>query len=453
MHDFLNSKLFPKVSCKTACMDGYEAENLISNNYLVKSRGFMAFTSIKPPIDVHFILICSVNIGYIRIKAANGSQKISGVEILGKSPKSELVSIAQATFDKSDVVFCNSRTYNKQNPPPNCSDITIAFFKANTFRVFLNASEVIVRITRVDRTSVPCLGRVEIWGNISKSCSQETFMNVTFMANGMPIRSSTDELAVKNAQPTNNFTIPDEYKDEITYEIMSLPMTLPSGHTVDQSTIEKCINNDNSYGRLGTDPFTGLTFTNKRKPILNVALKSRIDMFLVENSHRKEVANVQRTVGRKPEMYTAKQSYVNTIYNKVSTNNTLQNVESVHKAKRFKVNSFSLSSICNSELAVIEDNSFESGGPSRSMDDKLTDTINKIMNSNNFTRFTSDGSATNVQDQTFSCGDCNSRDNLYTLPCTHLYCRTCLIKLCKSKLCGTCKQTFKTSDPKKFNWQ
>ena len=51
--------------------------------------------------------------------------------------------------------------------------------------------------------------------------------------------------------------VPSEFLDKITYEVMQIPMLLPSGHCVDRSTVERLGNNDSLYGRPPTDPFTG----------------------------------------------------------------------------------------------------------------------------------------------------------------------------------------------------
>ena len=56
---------------------------------------------------------------------------------------------------------------------------------------------------------------------------------------------------------SNHPEIPSEFFDKITYEVMHIPMLLPSGHCVDRSTVEKLGNNDALYGRPPTDPFTG----------------------------------------------------------------------------------------------------------------------------------------------------------------------------------------------------
>ena len=52
--------------------------------------------------------------------------------------------------------------------------------------------------------------------------------------------------------------IPDRFLDEITCEVMTLPMLLPSGHFVDRSTLDKLHHTDSTYGRPPCDPFTGI---------------------------------------------------------------------------------------------------------------------------------------------------------------------------------------------------
>ena len=52
--------------------------------------------------------------------------------------------------------------------------------------------------------------------------------------------------------------VPERFLDEITCEIMVLPMLLPSGHFVDRSTLDKLHTTDCMYGRPPSDPFTGI---------------------------------------------------------------------------------------------------------------------------------------------------------------------------------------------------
>ena len=57
--------------------------------------------------------------------------------------------------------------------------------------------------------------------------------------------------------PQLHANIPEQLLDALTFEMMVLPMLLPSGHYVDRSTLYKLAHADALYGRPPTDPFTG----------------------------------------------------------------------------------------------------------------------------------------------------------------------------------------------------
>lgn len=92
------------------------------------------------------------------------------------------------------------------------------------------------------------------------------------------------------------FEIPEDFLDPITWEIMTQPVLLPSGNVIDQSTLEKFKQNENIWGRPASDPFTGIPF-DKVNPILMPVLKSRIDKFLLENSNKDEIKKMPRVLG------------------------------------------------------------------------------------------------------------------------------------------------------------
>lgn len=81
----------------------------------------------------------------------------------------------------------------------------------------------------------------------------------------------------------------------ILFNFQIFPTVLPSGKVVDQSTIDKHSEEEAKWGRLPSDPFTGLEFTPHRKAILNLALKARIEKFLMENSEH--FKTVPRSLG------------------------------------------------------------------------------------------------------------------------------------------------------------
>lgn len=77
--------------------------------------------------------------------------------------------------------------------------------------------------------------------------------------------------------------LPEDFLDPITQEVMVLPMLLPSGMSVDNSTLEEHQKREATWGRAPNDPFTGVPFTPTSRPVPNPRLKSRIDHFLLKN--------------------------------------------------------------------------------------------------------------------------------------------------------------------------
>ena len=63
---------------------------------------------------------------------------------------------------------------------------------------------------------------------------------------------------------------------------MLLPMLLPSGVSVDRTTLDEHQKREATWGRAPNDPFTGVPFTSTSQPLPNPHLKSRIDHFLLQ---------------------------------------------------------------------------------------------------------------------------------------------------------------------------
>jgi len=78
---------------------------------------------------------------------------------------------------------------------------------------------------------------------------------------------------------------------------MTLPLLLPSGMSVDHTTLEEYQKREATWGRAPNDPFTGVTFTAASKPLPNPRLKCRIDRFLLQTG----VASREGALGRQGE--------------------------------------------------------------------------------------------------------------------------------------------------------
>lgn len=67
---------------------------------------------------------------------------------------------------------------------------------------------------------------------------------------------------------------------------MTLPMLLPSGVSVDKTTLEEHQKRESTWGRPPNDLFTGVPFTAASQPLPNPQLKSRIDRFILQTGMR-----------------------------------------------------------------------------------------------------------------------------------------------------------------------
>jgi len=92
-----------------------------------------------------------------------------------------------------------------------------------------------------------------------------------------------DQKVLPTSAPSVACEPPQDFLDSITEEVMEMPMTLPSGHTVDRSTLDKCTDHFASWGGPPRDPYTGKLFCKGAEPIFNPGLKSRIDSWRAGN--------------------------------------------------------------------------------------------------------------------------------------------------------------------------
>lgn len=296
MYNFLDAKLMPKVTSTSPATDDYEATNLIDENLSIRARGYLAYTIIRPPVEVEFEFLCPVEIRYISINAVVGRQRCTGIEVFAKAADGLYYSIARGIFDKERVVFCASQYYSKVNTPEENADVL--FFKRNEFKVFSNAKFIKIVIFKTDGRSVPCLGGIKVFGVASKNCSattRETIARIMGLTSKLDVSTSSSNPTSNSI--TNDLKIPKDFIDGLTCDIMAIPMTLPSGNTIDRDTLEKHIENERSFGRKPGDPFTGMKFTDSRKPVINTALKTRIDMFLMEHSNNPVTFSMKRALG------------------------------------------------------------------------------------------------------------------------------------------------------------
>lgn len=287
-YNFLDSRLNPELkSYSGVSNDDYLPENLISNSVQKHNLGFMAYNVSKPPVDLIFKLMCPVKISSIKIWTTIGSLKTTGVEI-STIFRNKTYKISECYFrdEKNSQGFYfhpESQTLNMDYPEN---------FEKSVFlisqRLSYNNAEIVKISIKKTLKCVPVIKRIEIWGKPHFKFKQKTYL--LWNPNIEKLTKEESPKTIENLHLKQVIQIPEEFLDSITYEVMAIPMILPSGKMVDQTTIDR-IN--------GMDPFTGLLFTNESKPILNPSIKLQIDSFLFKNCDNEGIKQIPRTAGKR----------------------------------------------------------------------------------------------------------------------------------------------------------
>ncbi|XP_008568861.1 PREDICTED: RING finger protein 37 isoform X3 [Galeopterus variegatus] len=325
----------PRIHCNKISADGYEVENLISEDLTKRSHGFRTEYFIKPPVYVTVSFPFNVEICRINIDLTpGGGQNVTGLEMYTSAltsrtswsvpecwtpslvepsiPNKEAFTLVGKVLlkNQSQVVF--SHRGFKARPPfgpvevmlPSPAVVAQELWNKGALSLS-HVAHLKICITHVTGSGIPCIKRLEVWGQPAKTCSQEVIDGVLLVASerlpqdlalqvpALPMESDCDPGGQSEGQqaPTNlqelaevTRDVPEEFLDPITLEIMLCPMLLPSGKVIDQSTLEKCNRSEAAWGRVPSDPFTGVAFTPHSQPLPHPSLKARIDHFLLQHS-------------------------------------------------------------------------------------------------------------------------------------------------------------------------
>lgn len=323
----------PRIYCNKISADGYEVENLISEDLTKRSRGFRSEYFIKPPVYVTVSFPFNVEICRINIDLTAGlGQHVTGLEVYTSAsssraswnitecpgpaeppiPDKEAFTLVGKVLlkNQSQVVF--SHRGFKARPPfgpmeatlPSPAIVTQELWNKGALSLSF-VTHLKICITHMTGGGIPCIRRLEVWGQPAKTCSQEVIDSVLLVASeslpqdlvlqapALPMESDCDAGGqLEHQQDPSSLQeltevirdVPEEFLDPITLEIMPCPMLLPSGKVIDQSTLEKCNRSEATWGRVPSDPFTGVAFTPHSQPLPHPSLKARIDHFLLQHS-------------------------------------------------------------------------------------------------------------------------------------------------------------------------
>lgn len=287
--------------------EDYSVENLISPDAGTRNRGFLCETFIRPPVSLTFCFPFAFDIKYVIIGTRVGGQKSSGFQILaGRSDNVQ--KICSTITENEKIVFHDNNT----DLSSFGNDYDKCCFNISASRNIRSAEKLAVRIFKT-ANSIPAIGKLEVWGKISCSVPKEIRQAMIHKWEES-IRPTEIQKKTNNSLPITEkvadiTTMCDDFLDSITYEVMTCPMVLPSGKYVDRSTVDKCIEHDTMYGRTPCDPYTGIPFTDKLKPMPVPELKGRIDSFLLKHADDEKFKCIPRAVGKRSfSFYTERQA-------------------------------------------------------------------------------------------------------------------------------------------------
>jgi len=296
-----------EVCCDVPSSDLYPPINLIQRGK--NSTGFMVEYYVRPPVNLYFHLPVPCTLVELAADTELGKQATTLVSVAGSTSNCESCSRSckrtrteskggedQKSMDYEDlgrgsavngkVVFTNHMVSAGSG-----GHRLIDKSRKNTLKKLKCLR---ITILRTKESSVPCLRNLKILVRPNSKSDQMKLENlrkeskVCTSFNFFGGESSSQEIhASSHEKPVvivGEESVPPEFLDEITQEILLVPMVLPSGKIVDRSTVDKCNEAQAVYGGLPRDPFSGTVYTSALKPLFNASLKSRIDAYLVQNN-------------------------------------------------------------------------------------------------------------------------------------------------------------------------
>ncbi|CAF0997611.1 unnamed protein product [Adineta ricciae] len=310
--NFCTAKFQPVFECSQMQLDGYHAENLAKD--FSQNHGFLADSLQRPPIDIYIRFPLNIDIKHIYLGPSIGHHRSTLIEfcvnhqmidektswLVDSSNKSNLVNVKQLSFHRiAQILNENENTqrieiYDHETEQSNSN--TFAYrFSANTH--LINCSTIKLTIKRAWRVSSCALKYLQIWGSLSNSIPAEfktKLEQILFPTPAKPL-----EINEATCSKTSE-EIPSDFLDALTSDLMLIPMLLPSGHIIDQTTLEKCIAEDTRWCRLPRDPFTLKSFTEITQPVVAQQLKMRIDQFLSEHQNDPKYRQYGRVLDPRP---------------------------------------------------------------------------------------------------------------------------------------------------------
>lgn len=317
--------------------------------------------------------------------------------------------IGDVTLNEDHIGFCLRAE--------DVKEATDELLKEETFYPYIRRNNLqsvqIIKLVIQDTVlrRAPVLKKIEVWGFPSYKNSKAESQYILKLWRGIKENEdhpeSEEEDSLQATEQT--FNIPEEFLDSITNDLLVMPYILPSGNVIDETTMSKHNRHEEIYGRLPSDPFTGVIYTSDHQPKFHDVLKSRLDEFKLRNSDEIEVKQSGRTLGRKVPLPVACTS---SFYSSKD-----------HISKKIKLNSTASTDL-----------------------DSLISSMYENKQVSVFTK------PAQIIKERLTCCKCKTdiTANLYRISkCSHLICKTCLLQ--QDLICGICRLPFQSKDVIKEN--
>lgn len=289
--------------CSAVTADGFSPSNLITEDSNMRSRGLRVEHFIRPPLTLTIDLYVPVDVCCVLLCPDLPQDAEMMVEMSGCSSKDgvSLFRLCPGPMigRRNSLVVGRNKQHREMSSVARLAHLVAHSYgcqelmKLEHIESPLTHVSVLRKLRHLQLKVIKWSGPkpvgikwLEIWGVVSTACSRKemTLFQSKFSAPfptqlDQPLQNqppgvfrceegpSTAAVCVDQAQAVEDSPlaqdkrgqdIPEQFLDELTFEFMSFPVLLPSGHCVDQSTVDRLASNDAMYGRPPTDPFTGL---------------------------------------------------------------------------------------------------------------------------------------------------------------------------------------------------
>ncbi|CAG0917525.1 unnamed protein product [Notodromas monacha] len=482
--DFALAPLLSRVVCDRPCEDDCGVANLlkVKNEERSEGKGLILASFVTSVAELRFEFKWPLELAAVRIVPRIGRHQTTALELgvlpmfpsggqrsYGRSQEMVMIGRARSEATTGAFLFKNlelspaqqqrsfpTTTLTPDSGPDGYSDEstlkTLSPQPDDDLHVFKHRGAVrgvVVRLLRGRPPRNAGVARIELWGRPIRETDATAVLQVLRKLGaehqiGAPalagpcLRGEERDLDPitsgvtrthsprKDNEENNIEDLYPEFFDPISSELMTFPMLLPSGHTVDKCTLDRyCDTEAALHHRPPNDPFTRIPFDNDVHVVVpHSALKDRIDAVLKIRQERGISLNLGRSVGMSipgPQLYhheTSSQNPRSSILVSSSSSKEFMPVQqpSEPPSKRPRL-------VENSESKICGENS-HADNLERSLADAiaeaLADTPVVKSSAKFFTAPTNTGQ---------SCVVCNASRgaNLYQLACNHVLCRNCLL--------------------------